>query len=408
MTDLQDRPDTPAEAVTETAEAPEAPEASEAPEAPEAPGLPEAVAPASAGPAPRVRPARILGLLLCALIGGLLGGAGAGFYFSAVLPNSTDPDLPFRQWVPPAFDVSRIAASAMESVAAITIRSAERNATGQIGLYEGFGTGVIVHGDGYVLTNAHVVEKGTAARIAVLLHDGRELNGRLLWMDAALDLAILQIPAQNLQPIVLGDSDSLTIGQPVVAIGTPIDISFNNTVTAGIISGLNRRLELDASSTIEGLIQTDATINPGNSGGPLLDRTGAMIGINTVKLTSGEGLSFAIPINSARSILQELIEKGEFRKVQLGVKAVNAQDYAYMEQVELPSLRGVYILDTYGGSAAEKAGLQSGDILTGLDGRDIRTTADLQEALFSRRPGDSVELRINRGGTVLRIPVVLD
>ncbi len=350
----------------------------------------------------------MLGLLLCALIGGLLGGAGAGFYFSAVLPNSTDPDLPFRQWVPPAFDVSRIAASAMESVAAITIRSAERNATGQIGLYEGFGTGVIVHGDGYVLTNAHVVEKGTAARIAVLLHDGRELNGRLLWMDAALDLAILQIPAQNLQPIVLGDSDSLTIGQPVVAIGTPIDISFNNTVTAGIISGLNRRLELDASSTIEGLIQTDATINPGNSGGPLLDRTGAMIGINTVKLTSGEGLSFAIPINSARSILQELIEKGEFRKVQLGVKAVNAQDYAYMEQVELPSLRGVYILDTYGGSAAEKAGLQSGDILTGLDGRDIRTTADLQEALFSRRPGDSVELRINRGGTVLRIPVVLD
>lgn len=405
MTDLQDRPETPAEAVTETIEVPEAPEVSDAPEAPV---LPEATSAPSADPAPRVRPARMLGFLLCALIGGLLGGAGAGFYFSAVLPNSPNPELPFRQWVPPAFDVSRIASSAMDSVAAITVRSAERNATGQIGLYEGFGTGVIVHGDGYVLTNAHVVEKGTAARIAVLLHDGRELAGRLLWMDAALDLAILQIPAQNLKPIVLGNSDTLTIGQPVVAIGTPIDISFNNTVTAGIISGLNRRLELDANSSIEGLIQTDATINPGNSGGPLLDRDGAMIGINTVKLTSGEGLSFAIPINSARSILKELIEKGEFRKVQLGVKAVNAQDYAYMEQVELPTLRGVYILDTYGGSAAEKAGLQSGDILTGLEGRDIRTTADLQEALFSRRPGDSVELRINRGGTVLRIPVILD
>ena len=180
---------------------------------------------------------------------------------------------------------------------------------------KGIGSGVVVHPFGYILTNDHVAG-GNPSSISVVFSDGTELEGRTLWSDPTLDLAMAKVEAENdLVYAPLGNSEDLAIGETVVAIGTPLALQFQHTVTSGIISGLNRTVKIPTNlgeNFMEDLVQTDASINPGNSGGPLVNIRGEVIGINTVKVTRAEGIGFAIPIDVAMPIIRHFVEEGEF------------------------------------------------------------------------------------------------
>ena len=189
------------------------------------------------------------------------------------------------------------------------------NSTSDLGL----GTGIIVSENGYILTNWHVAgEKYSSCYIT--LENAKIINGNVVWSDKDLDLAIVKITASNLNYITLGDSDNIKIGQKSYAIGNPIGVEFQRTVTSGIISGINRTIKIDdenGESYMEDLIQTDATINPGNSGGPLINSKGEVIGVNSVKITDAEGIGFAVPINIVKPVVQSFLENGKFEEANL-------------------------------------------------------------------------------------------
>lgn len=272
----------------------------------------------------------------------------------------------------------------------------------QKGVQSGVGTGIIVDENGYILTNSHVVSDGTAEKITVQLTDSREVAGKVLWNDRSIDLAIVKIDAPNLQAAELGDSETVKIGAYAVAIGNPLGLTFDRTVTQGIISGLNRSITVtDGQSqiTMDGLIQTDASINAGNSGGPLLNSAGQVIGINSAKAQSAEGLGFAIPINTAKPIVDEIKEKGEFQRSYIGIKGVSVTDYLQVyPDANLGTKKGVYIAQIYTESPAAKAGLKEGDIIVGLEDKEIDTMTQLISDLFRYRPGDEVKLSVLRDG----------
>lgn len=281
----------------------------------------------------------------------------------------------------------------------------------QKGVQNGVGTGIIVDEKGYILTNSHVVSDGTAEKIVVQLNDSREVPGTVLWNDKSIDLAIVKIDAPNLKAAELGDSETVRIGAYAAAIGNPLGLAFDRSVTQGVISGLNRSITVsDGQSqlTMDGLIQTDASINAGNSGGPLLNSSGQVIGINSAKAQSGEGLGFAIPINTAKPIVDEIKSKGEFKRSYIGIKGASVADYmqAYPD-AKLGTETGVYVVQIYTDSPAAKAGLKEGDIITGLQDKKIETMTQLISSLFSYRPGDSVKLSVLRDGRTMTFNVTL-
>lgn len=301
--------------------------------------------------------------------------------------------------------VSAVAKKAMPSVVGITTVSIQKDFFFGSRRAQGLGTGVIVDSRGFIITNAHVVDNGEAQEVKVLLNDGKTLEAEVLWNDIALDLAVIKVEAANLSVAHLGDSDNLTVGETAIAIGNPLGLSFERTVTAGIISGLNRSVPVSEYESIDGLIQTDASINPGNSGGPLLNSKGEIIGINTAKIQSGEGLGFAIPINTAKPIVDEFIEKGEFKKVYLGIRPYD------VEQVEnnygdIPGVEnGVFIWMVYEDSAAEMAGIHRGDVLVSLGGVEIKTVRQLLKELYKYRPGDETTVEIIRDREKIELKV---
>lgn len=300
---------------------------------------------------------------------------------------------------------SAVAQKAMPSVVGITTVSIQKDFFFGARRAQGLGTGVIVDSRGFIITNAHVVDNGQAEEVKVLLNDGKTLDAKVLWNDIALDLAVIKVDATNLPVADFGDSDNLTVGETAIAIGNPLGLSFERTVTAGIISGLNRSVPVSEYESIDGLIQTDASINPGNSGGPLLNSKGQIIGINTAKIQSGEGLGFAIPINTAKPIVDEFIEKGEFKKVYLGIRPYD------VEQVEsnygdIPGVEnGVFIWMVYEDSAAEMAGIHRGDVLVSLGGVEIKTVRQLLKELYKYRPGDETTVEIIRDREKIELKV---
>lgn len=254
------------------------------------------------------------------------------------------------------------------------------------------GSGVIARRDGVVLTNAHVV--GTARQVFLTFADGRRLPARVLGRDPTVDVAVVQAAVQNAPAAPIGDSDGLVVGQTAVAIGNPL--GFERTVTTGVISALNRALR---GSTLDQLIQTDAAISPGNSGGPLLDSQGRVIGINTavIRVEGAEGLGFAVPINLARDIAEQLLTTGRVRRAYLGVELADLNPAA-AERFGLPVRQGAFVGSVEAGSPAAVAGLRSQDIVVSANGAAVRQVGDLRRALRQAGPGARVRLEVVRPG----------
>jgi len=257
----------------------------------------------------------------------------------------------------------------------------------------GVGSGVIVSSDGYILTNHHVAG-GKNKRIIVSLSDGRNVDGITVWADSILDLAVVKISTTGLEPIPLGDANELVVGEPAIAIGNPLGLQFQRTVTSGIISALNRTIKIETeggSNYMEDLIQTDASINPGNSGGPLLNSKGQVVGINTVKVTSAEGIGFAVPINIAVPIVNQFLENGKFDEPYLGVFAYDKEVVPYIDNNK--SLEnGVYIANVDENGPAFKSGLRVGCIIAQVDGKPIDTMIQLRTYIYSKKPGDTINI----------------
>ena len=268
----------------------------------------------------------------------------------------------------------------------------------------GVGTGIIVDSNGYILTNSHVISDGQAKTVNVLFSDGSTIDGEVYWYDSQLDLAIVKVNKTGLTAAELGDSDKVQIGDISVAIGNPYGLDLAGTVTQGIISGLDRTIST-SETTMTGLIQTDASINSGNSGGPLLNSSGQVIGINTAKASEGEGLGFAIPINTAKPIIESIIQKGSYEKVTLGIKGTDASKYAQYSKQQLSTDEGVYVAEVVSGSAAESAGIKSGDIITKIDSTNLSVMSDLTKNLYNYTKGDSATLTINRDGKKMTLKV---
>ena len=264
----------------------------------------------------------------------------------------------------------------------------------QVLVGEGIGSGIIFDKDGYIATNNHVV--GTNKTVIVSLADGRTTDGTVVGTDARTDLAVVKIDLDNLTAASLGDSDTLQVGEPAIAIGNPLGLEFQGTVTAGVISSLNRTIAGEGQSME--LIQTDAAINPGNSGGALVDADGEVIGINGAKISKEgvEGLGFAIPVNTARPILAELIKNGRVIRPYLGLYGLDKRMAARFGMNF--DVKGIYVYKLVVGGPLDGSGIRHGDIITKIDDKPVNDYMALQKIVESYRVGDTVTVTYLRDG----------
>lgn len=272
----------------------------------------------------------------------------------------------------------------------------------------GLGTGVIVAENGYILTNAHVSGE-KYSKCYVTLIDGKTYNGQVVWSNMDIDMAVVKINQKGLTAAKLGDSDKIEVGETVYAIGNPIGYEFQRSVTSGIISALNRTIKFEENNEeiyMEDLIQTDATINPGNSGGPLINIDGEVIGINGVKITSAEGISFAIPINIVKSVIDSFKNNGRFEEASLGIFAFDKNVLGYIDE-NLRFSEGIYVEKVNKNSAAEESGLRKGDIILSIDGKNLERMCDLRCYIYTKKPGDKVKLKIQRNYREIEVTATL-
>jgi len=284
---------------------------------------------------------------------------------------------------------------------------------------EGQGSGFVIDKDGHIVTNYHVI--ADAQQLEVTMHNRKKYRATVVGTDPAHDLAVIQIKAPDLTPAVLGDSRNLKVGQKVYAIGNPFGLS--GTMTRGIVSSI-RPVKEPNGSTIDEAIQTDAAINPGNSGGPLLNWHGEVIGINTMILSSvgqNAGIGFAIPINTAKAVLNDLVTLGRVRRPALGVRTIPIGP-ELAQDIGLAADYGLLIVQVVQGSAADRAGLRGGseraylgnmpimlggDLIVAIDGQDVQDQQELSQIMNNHRAGDTVKVTIYRGKKKIDVNVVL-
>lgn len=342
-------------------------------------------------------------ILIVAIISSLIGAMAASFITTSILygrqqyqnkPETKTPQITQNQEsiIP---DIARELTPAVVGIATTHVdydffyRPVETEAVG---------SGVILDVAGYIITNDHVV--GNAKEITVFLFDGRKYRAKRLYSDTALDLAVIKIDAPNLTAARLGDSDKVVVGDLAVAIGNPLGLTLQRTVTAGIVSALNRMVVIKdrrGEILMQDLIQTDASINPGNSGGPLVNNKGEIIGINTVKASMAEAIGFSIPINVARPVVDSIIQKGRFDKPYLGIEGID-REIARAMNIKTFTDSGIYVVKVEKGGPAHIAGIKAGDIITKLSTEKVGSMAKLRQVIYNLDIDRQVDIEIQRDG----------
>jgi S1-C subfamily serine protease len=288
------------------------------------------------------------------------------------------------------------------SVVNISTIRFERDAFLHVHPARGLGSGFIFDKLGHILTNHHIT--AGSREIEVALTDGRAFEGRLVGSDPANDLAVAKIDATDLPVAEMGDSNELKVGQTVIAIGNPFGLVGGPSVTVGVVSALNRHIL--AERVYEKLIQTDASINPGNSGGPLLDLTGKVVGINTANIPGAQSIGFAIPINTAKTVLEDIVKHGRVTRPWLGIIGIDiSRELA--RRFNLTVDTGVMVMRVIPESPAERADLQSGDVVAAVGDVHVASMEDLQREIRTRTAGDTVSLVVVRGSDEGRVRVTL-
>jgi serine protease Do len=379
-----------------------------------------------------------LGIILASLIGGVVALAGASYLSKQnSATNFTDKqDTSLVNWlsddkfiIPDG--INFVASAQMVTPAVVHVRSSVTVPQGQRGTdpfeeFFGFrspersptpregrssGSGVIISADGYIVTNNHVIENST--RIDISLEDNTRYSARVVGTDPTTDLALLKIEASDLPFVRFGDSDKTRVGEWVLAVGNPFDLT--STVTAGIISAKARNIgilrDLENNLQIESFLQTDAVVNPGNSGGALVNLAGELIGINTAiasRTGTFNGYAFAVPSSIVKKVMDDLLEFGTVQRGLLGVQIrdVSPELEEFLGE-KLDVAGGVYVADVNEGSGGEEAGLKKGDIIIGVDGTDTYNVAKLQEMVARKRPGDKVDVKYLRKGKELTATATL-
>jgi len=271
-----------------------------------------------------------------------------------------------------------------------------------VSLRRGGGSGVLFTPDGYLLTNAHVV--GRAATVKISLPDGSTHDGNVVGSDPATDLAVVHIDGTRLPAADLGQSAKLRVGQLVVAIGNPLGFSF--TVSAGVVSALGRTLRAQDGRLMDAIIQSDVALNPGNSGGPLVDSHGRVVGINTAVILGAQGLSFSVPVDTARWVLADLMQHGRVRRGVLGLAGqTRPLDRRLLRQRELTQKSGVEVMEVVSGKPADRAGMKSGDIILAMDGVTVQTVDEVHRLLGASSIGRPMPCKVLRGAALVDVTV---
>lgn len=358
---------------------------------------------------------RLVSLVLLLMLVGVSGTAGAvvsGLFFNTA---SAAPVLYDEEAVAALYD------KVNPAVVEVTVVEAASRRFGSGPPVQGQGSGFLADTEGHILTNYHVVQSAT--QIQVILSDGRTLDAQVAGTSPADDIALLKVDPQavkGIAPLPLGDSSAAKPGQMAIALGSPYGLE--NSITVGVVSGVNRSRAGITGRTITGMVQTDASINPGNSGGPLLNSRGEVIGINTSIETSSTGgatgVGFAVPINTVKNILAQLVNNTSVKRPWLGISGM-ALSAGLADQLGVSTLQGIYIVTVAAGSPAEQAGLRGGgvgmdgspttggDVITAANGHSVGTVEDLVTYFNALRPGDTVSLKLIRDGKTLQVSVVL-
>ncbi len=323
--------------------------------------------------------------------------AASGTPLAAPRLPSPSPVLPATVQSDPIVAVVKRVTPAVVNVTSSTLT---QDALGGVQPGKGVGTGSIIRSDGVIVTNFHVVEGALNLKVTLPPPDGRSFQARVIGGDSDHDLAVLKIGATNLPTIPLGNSSKLALGERVVALGYALALPGGPTVTSGIISGLARTVQVQDPSlgitrTLEDALQTDAAINPGNSGGPLVDLGGNVIGINTAGNTGAENIGFAIAIDAARDIIEQAMAHPNAPAAYLGVSSQTV-DPGFAGQFGLSVDHGAYVVALAPGGPAQKAGIMTGDVIVGFDGKDVTADDELRDAILARKPGDQVAVVIVR------------
>ncbi len=378
---------------------------------------------------------KLIGLITAGMVGGLMALAGV-FYMMPDVAQQQTTDNSYAQNVNHRFNVKRDAVAtapfdfkapakqakpvvvsivASESELARQRRRQNNRSNDPFGQWfgnpfngpsMGSGSGVIISSDGYIVTNNHVVEN--ADRIEVTLYDNRQYSAKVIGTDRSTDMAVLKIDERGLPTLPYANSDEAEIGEWVLAVGNPFELT--STVTAGIISAKGRDIDLiQGEGSIEAFIQTDAAVNPGNSGGALVDAKGRLLGINTaIATTTGtySGYSFAIPVNIMRKIVDDIIEHGSYQRAFLGINIMD-MDSELANEMGLSFSQGVVIQSLIDGGAAQNSGLLPRDVIMKVDNQKIKTVPELQEIVGRAKVGDTIKVEVNRKGKTKEIPVRL-